>query len=76
METKGTDNNEIIFDIVIHYFDKWGDELKAEGRDTELINDFMNRTGAPKDSPITNMFEAFAAGFGYGMELALTADKE
>lgn len=71
-----TEDEQAIDRIAFGLFDKWLDEITAEGaqRDLAPLQFFMEQTGAQPRSVLCIMYEAFLAGVAGGLELAMKID--
>lgn len=66
-----TEDEQAIDRLLFGLFDKWIDEITAEGaqRDLAPLQFFFEVTGAKPQGILTFMYEAFIAGVDKGMEL-------
>ena len=71
-----TEDEQAIDRIAFGLFDKWLDEITAEGaqRDLAPLQFFMEQTSAQPSSVLCIMYEAFLAGVAGGLELAMKID--
>lgn len=75
-ELQAKQDEGLINDMAINLFFEWTDSLTKEGRETEAIKRFCERSGATDNSPAVMMFEAFCGGLCKGIELMLPKENE
>lgn len=69
-----TEEEQAIDRLLFGLFDQWTDELAENERDLAPLQFFFEVTGAKPQGTLTFMYEAFTAGVGKGLELAMKVD--
>lgn len=69
-----TEEEQAIDRLLFGLFDQWTDELVETERDLAPLQFFFEVTGAKPHGVLAFMYEAFAAGVGKGLELAMKID--